>query len=103
MEKLPPIPYVTLDQANMLYNLGEWLIEDDRHDIGYTTYTNRKNHYYHGKKAPYHESPIHHWQIGGILLLLSQMAGALALVREMNHDHAHDHDHNVDPAEESDG
>jgi len=78
-----PIPFITLDQAEMLNNLAVSLIEDDRHDIGYTTYRNRNSHYYHGRKSPNHESPWHHWQIGGILYIISQIAGAIALTREI--------------------
>lgn len=79
-----PIPFITLDQAEMLNNLAVSLIEDDRHDIGYTTYRNRNSHYYHGKRSPNHDSPWHHWQIGGILYIISQIAGAIALTHEMH-------------------
>ena len=78
-----PIPFITLDQAELLNNWAVSLIEDDRADIGYTTYRNRNSHYYHGKKSPDHESPFHHWQIGGIAYIISQIAGAIALLHEM--------------------
>lgn len=77
------IPYVELDTASLLYEFSEALIKDDKHDIGYFTYRNRKSHKYHGKPAPNHPSPIHHWQIGGLGIALSLVMGLLHDLQEM--------------------
>ena len=76
------IPYVSYDAARLLYNLSEAMIYDDRHDIGWFTYKNRKNHKYHGKPAPDHESGFHHWQWGGIGIAISEIMGLLATLGE---------------------
>ena len=76
------IPYVSYDAARLLYNLSEAMIHDDRHDLGWFTYKNRKNHKYHGKVAPHHESPWHHWQIGGLGIALAEVMGLLATLGE---------------------
>ena len=51
------IPYVTHDMARLFYEASEALVLDDKHDLGYFTYKNRKSHKYHGRLAPNHESP----------------------------------------------
>ena len=66
------------DVAKILYNLGESMIHDDRGDLGYVTYRNRKLHHYGGKPAPDHPSPVHHWMLGTLLCLTAQ---GLALVK----------------------
>lgn len=73
---------ITYDQAKLLYETGLALVKDDASDIGWLTYKNRRLHRYHGKKAPDHESPFHHWQIGTILMLIGQFGGALAMAQE---------------------
>lgn len=65
-----------------LYNLGDFLLYDDRFDIGHTVYHNRP-HYYHGKLEKDHPSPLHHWPIGIALLALGQAIGTLATLSEM--------------------
>lgn len=69
---------VDKDVAKILYNLGESMIHDDRGDLGYVTYRNRKLHHYGGKLAPDHPSPVHHWMLGTLLCLTAQ---GLALVK----------------------
>lgn len=60
------------DYTKILYNLGKAMIYDDKADLGYTTYYGRKSHKYNGRYSPNHPSPLHHWQAGSILVLLSQ-------------------------------
>ena len=61
----------------LMYELGHALIQDDRSDLYRTTYAYRPRHKYHGKIAPHHTSPLHHWQLGSVLVLLAQF-GVLA-------------------------
>lgn len=91
------IPNLSLSQCETLYALGEALIYDDRHDLGYFSYTNRKNHYYNGKPAPNHRSIFHHWQLGAILIVLSQIGGLAALARGDDDQEANDinYDNNI--------
>jgi hypothetical protein len=61
------------DFNKILYDLGTHMIHDDRHDLGYFSYKSRNSHRYNGKLAPIHESVLHHWQLGSILVLMSQL------------------------------
>lgn len=65
------------DMAKILYNLGESMIHDDRGDLGWVTYRNRRLHTYGGRPAPNHSNPMHHWMAGTLLCLTAQ---AMALV-----------------------
>ena len=58
---------------------GESLIRDDRGDLGYFTYRNRKRHKYHGQVSPHHPSPFHHYQIGTVVTLASYFLAPLAM------------------------
>jgi hypothetical protein len=69
--------------AKTIYNLGSSLIQDDKGDIGWITYRNRNNHVYHGKVAPNHPSPFHHWQIGTILCMLGQAMALGAMAQDV--------------------
>lgn len=69
-------------QAESIYNLGELLLHDDKHDIGYFTYYNRP-HYYHGKLEKDHPSPYHHWPIGVALMFVGELLGTLATLNDM--------------------
>jgi len=60
------------DVAKILYNVGESMIKDDKNDLAWTTYSNRRLHHYGGHRAPNHSSPFHHWQVGTALCFLSQ-------------------------------
>lgn len=66
------------DVSKILYNLGKSMIEDDKSDLGWVTYKNRRLHRYHGRAAPDHASPVHHWMAGTLLCLIAQ---GLALVQ----------------------
>ena len=85
---LPPTPTNTPPEANLyqlgekLYKLGDFLLYDDRHDIGYTVYRNRP-HYYHGKLEKDHPSPYHHWPLGIVCLAAGQLLGTMATLLEM--------------------
>ena len=69
------------------FNLfGESLIKDDKGDLGYLTYRNRKRHTYHGKKSPHHPSPWHHYQIGTALCLTSYLLAPIALMLDIKED-----------------
>ena len=76
------IPYVSFDAARMLYNISEAAIFDDKHDIGYFAYKNRKNHKYHGKKAPDHPESFHHWQWGGLGIAAATIMYLIATLNE---------------------
>ena len=69
--------------AKAIYNLGHSLIQDDKGDIGWITYRGRQNHTYHGKVAPDHPSPFHHWQIGTILCMLGQAMALGSLAQDV--------------------
>lgn len=62
---------------------GESLIRDDKGDLGYLTYRNRRRHRYHGKLAPDHPSPVHHWQLGTLLILLSDFLAPMAMAIDL--------------------
>lgn len=97
------LPNLSLAQCETLYALGEALIYDDRHDLGYFSYTNRNNHYYNGKRAPNHRSPFHHWMLGAALIVLSQIGGLITLTREDDEEYQDENfinDHNNYPVEE---
>ena len=72
--------------AKFVDKLGEFLIADDKHDLGYYAYKNRKNHYYHGIKSPNHPSMMHHWQVGGIMMFGAQMMAAAAMLNALTSD-----------------
>lgn len=69
------------DVSKILYNLGASMIADDKSDLGWTTYRNRRLHHYQGRAAPHHESPVHHWMAGTALCLIAQM---MALAQTAN-------------------
>src|SRR5207237_8454720 len=74
MSLLDLVPDISLPECEIIYNIGEALLFDDRGDIGFFTYRHRNNHYYNGKKSPNHPSPLHHWQIGALLVIFSEIA-----------------------------
>jgi hypothetical protein len=69
--------------AKAIYNLGHTLIQDDKADLGWITYRNRNNHFYHGKQAPHHPSPFHHWQLGTVLCMIGQAMALGALASDL--------------------
>lgn len=79
--------YSTLDFINMgllelvdsMSLFGEALIRDDKGDLGYFDYRNRRRHTYHGKNAPHHPSPFHHYQVGTILSLIAYCLAPIAM------------------------
>jgi hypothetical protein len=77
------VVFVDKDLARAIYDLGHTLIQDDKADLGYTTYRNRTNHRYHGKLAPHHPSPFHHWQAGTLLCLVGQLMSLGALYQDV--------------------
>lgn len=48
------------------------LIKDDAHDLKFMSYKSRNSHKYHGVVQTDHPSNLHHWQVGSVLVLLSQ-------------------------------
>lgn len=68
--------------AESLYNVGEFLLRDDAHDIGHFSYRNRP-HYYHGKLEKDHPSPFHHWYLGVALMFVGQLLGTFATLSDM--------------------
>ena len=70
------------DVAKILYNLGASMIEDDKSDLGWVTYSNRRLHHYGGRHAPNHANPFHHWMAGTALCLISQAMALVSTARE---------------------
>ncbi len=69
------------------FNLfGESLIKDDKGDLGTFNYRNRKRHTYHGKKAPNHPSPFHHYQVGTVIYLTSLFMAPIAMALDIQED-----------------
>ena len=68
--------------AEKIYNLGDFLLWDDRFDIGYLQYKNRP-HMYHGKLEKDHPSTWHHWPIGIFAMALGQLLGTVATLKDM--------------------
>jgi hypothetical protein len=79
---LPEFQKLDKDFAKAIYNLGHLLIHDDKGDLGFTTYHGRSSHTYHGKKAPDHPSPVHHWMAGTALVMISQIMALAATAQE---------------------
>jgi hypothetical protein len=59
------------------------LIDDDKQDIGYTTYRGRTSHRYHGEIRPDHPSPFHHYQAGLVLCGVGNILGVLDTLQEV--------------------
>ena len=57
----------------LMSELGSALIQDDKRDLFRTVYRHRPNYKYHGKVSKHHDSPVHHWMGGTLLVLLSQL------------------------------
>ena len=68
--------------SKIMYDIGATMIYDDRADLGYFSYKNRRNHKYNGKYSPDHASPFHHWQIGLIMMLGAQFLQLNQLANE---------------------
>lgn len=78
---LPTSPLYSLSKN--LHEFGRILVMDDKSDIGYFEYYDRDSHYYHGKHSPHHPSPWHHWQVGGAFMLVGQLLGTIAALKEV--------------------
>jgi hypothetical protein len=72
-----------MELVDSLNLLGETLIIDDKGDLGYLNYRNRRRHKYHGRVAPHHPSPLHHWQAGTLISLLSYCLAPVAMAIDM--------------------
>lgn len=69
----------------VLHDISEKMIEDDKYDVGYFEYYGRsKGNPHIGWGTGNHESPIHHWQIGGMTLALAKLLGVLAVAKQMS-------------------
>jgi hypothetical protein len=51
---------------NTISYIGQVLIDDDAHDFGWYSYTNRPGH-------KDHPSPLHHWQYGLVLTVFGEI------------------------------
>jgi len=71
MSDLPKFSFDS-DFAKILYNFGSAMIRDDANDLGFMSYRSRNSHKYYGVISPDHPSNLHHWQVGSVLVLLSQ-------------------------------
>lgn len=72
------IPKIPLEFFEMIHNVSEYLLLDDKHDIGRFSYFNRTDYYWKGQYSPDHPSPLHHWYLGWIGMLFAQI-GAIAM------------------------
>ena len=70
------------DYTKILYNIGKAMIYDDKGDLGYANYHGRRSHTYHGKNSPNHPSPWHHYQLGSVLVLLSQFLSLNSVAKD---------------------
>lgn len=71
----------------LIHNVSMFLIMDDKDDLGRFTYYDRHEHWYQGKNSPHHPTPWHHWQIGAIGLLVSQIGALVSKGVEMYNDY----------------
>lgn len=71
----------------LIHNFSMFLIKDDKHDIGQFIYYDRDSHYYHGKHSPDHPTAFHHWQIGLMGLVISQLGSLISKGSEMYSDY----------------
>ena len=69
--------------AKKVHDLGYMMILDDKDDVGWFSYSHRPYHTYRGKPSPKHPSPWHHWQLGGFMMVVAEIAGILEMAREM--------------------
>jgi hypothetical protein len=76
------LPYFDKDFAKCIYETGKALIYDDKADLGFTSYKGRSSHKYHGKNAPNHPSPAHHWMAGTLLVMVSQFMALAATAQQ---------------------
>ena len=67
----------------LIHNVSLYLLIDDKSDLGRFQYYGRDDHYYHGKHSPDHPSPFHHWQIGILGLIVSQLGSIMTKASEM--------------------
>ncbi len=74
---------VTIPIAKFIHLIGEYLIEDDKDDIGKTVYYGDVYHEYHGEIHPDHPGFMHHWMIGGFMVATGQALGTISVVKEM--------------------
>lgn len=65
-----PIP---MELFEIIHNVSMFLLMDDKHDLGRGVYYERDDHYYHGRFSAHHPSMWHHWQIGVLGLVVSQL------------------------------
>lgn len=77
------IPILPMHFFELVHDISMFLILDDKHDIGRTVYYNRSDHWYHGKNNVHHPSPWHHYQIGIMGLLVSQIGSIISKGMEM--------------------
>ena len=72
-----------MELVDSLSLLSETLIKDDKGDLGYLQYRNRRRHRYHGKISPHHPSPVHHYQIGTVIGLISYALAPIAMAIDL--------------------
>lgn len=77
---------ITTHLFELLHNFSMFLIRDDSHDIGHFTYYDRHNHFYHGRPSPHHPTALHHYQLGIVGLLVSQIGSLISKGSEMYDD-----------------
>lgn len=82
---LDKLPNVNMNLARFIHLMGEFLIEDDKDDIFKTVYYGDKGHYYHGEQHPDHPGFLHHYMVGGGMIMVSQVLGGISIVKEMQY------------------
>ena len=75
---------VDKDLAKILWNTSHAMIKDDKGDLGWITYRNRRLHHYQGHVAPHHPEPLHHYMFGTALCFLAQFAALISAAQEAN-------------------
>ena len=72
------MPKIPIEFFEMVHNISKFLLLDDRHDIGRFSYRNRTDYYWKGTYSPDHISPLHHWYLGWIGMIVAQI-GAITM------------------------
>jgi hypothetical protein len=77
------IPHIPISVCKVIHDISYQMLYDDRHDIGYFQYWGRNDHFYHGKPAPDHPLPSHHWQFSIFGMMFAQLGAMCSQLKEM--------------------
>lgn len=76
-------PYIPIELWEALHDISLFLIVDDQHDLGRFSYYGDESHYYRFQKRPDHPSPFHHYQLGILGLVVSQIGALFSTVLDI--------------------